>query len=536
MTTDTHTPRVIFTDDGWILSAAEPPLTVEDLRTQVVKSHAWPGGALWWSIGDHEVYHYETEGGEIVGADTEGLDEGTYSFVHSNTPGVMGTISRNVRALMDECGGPVTALASLCREAGLPFFPRVRMNSHYEIDPRNPAYGRFRREHPELLIGRPGEGLAVGSLPWGLRTGKDYAFPEVRDYMARIIFETFERFDVDGVELDFMRHPGYFRPDEAYQNRYLMTDLIERVHIRLREVGAERGRELQLAVRVPPTLDDSARVGLDVERWIGDRLVDIVAVGGGFIPFETPVREFVETAKGTGCLVYGCIEATRHLDDDAVRALAARWLSHGATGIYLYNFYTIYPDWNRQIAEDLSDPRRLERLNKRYELDRAGPVYPSRGHGGAFRYASPSTQLPVTLRSTSMGGGPEFTMEIVDDLDAAVADGSLNECRLTLRFDDLRAEDDIEVAINGVALPRQSGTDAVDGWTRLGITAQFWMEYPAYPEMRTHQGKSLTFNVDCPPLRRGNNAIEVRLVPSQKAEGNSVATLNNVELEVAYEQ
>ncbi len=535
MTVSPDAPKVIFTDDGWILSATEPPLTVEKLKAEVVDSHNWPGGALWWSIGDHEVYHYETEIGEIIGEAIEGLDEGTYSFVHSGTPGVIGKIAANVRALKDECGGPVSALSKLCREAGLQFLPRVRMSSHYEIDPRNPAYGRFRRDRPDLLIGKPGEELAVGSLTWGLRTGKNYAFPEVREYMERIIFETFERFDVDGVELDFMRHPGVFRSDEAYQNRYLMTDLIERVHDRLQEVGAERGRDLQLAVRVPPTLADSVRIGLDVERWIRDGLVDIVAVGGGFIPFETPIREFVEAAEGTGCLVYGCIEATRHMDDDAVRALAARWLGQGATGVYLYNFYTIYPEWNQRIAEEVSDPSRLERLNKRYELDTAGPVYPSRGHGGAFRYASPSTSLPVTLRPTSDGGGPEFTMEVVDDLDSAIADGALDGCRVTLRFEDLQADAEIEVSINGTTLSRQSGADAVDGWTRMGITAQFWMEYPGYPEERSFEGKSLTFKVGCPPLRRGDNAIGVSLVPSGGNAG-SVATLTNVELDVAYKQ
>ena len=399
MTVSPDAPRVIFTDDGWILSATEPPLTVEKLKAEVVDSHSWPGGALWWSIGDHEVYHYETEIGEIIGEAIEGLDEGTYSFVHSGTPGVIGKIAANVSALKDECGGPVTALSKLCREAGLQFFPRVRMSSHYEIDPRNPAYGRFRRDRPDLLIGKPGEELAVGSLPWGQRTGINYAFPEVREYMQRIIFETFERFDVDGVELDYMRHPGVFRSDEAYQNRYLMTDLIERVHDRLEEVGAERGRDLKLAVRVPPTLADSVRIGLDVERWIRDGLVDIVTVGGGFIPFETPIKKFVEAAEETGCLIYGCIEATRHMDDDAVRALAARWLSHGATGIYLYNFYTIYPEWNQRIAEEVlrsSSPGAAE------QAVRAGPggaVVPLAGTWGS---------VPVCLALDKSSGNVAF--------------------------------------------------------------------------------------------------------------------------------
>ena len=534
MTTLNDAPSVIFTDDGWILSAADPPLTVDDLRAKVVDSHAWPGGALWWSIGDHEVYHYETEIGEMLGADSDGLDEDTYSFVHSNTPGVMDTIAQNVRALVQECGGPLTALSTLCREAGLQFFPRVRMNSHYEIDPRNPAYGRFRREHPSLLIGQPSEDLPEGSLHWGLRAGKDYAFPEVREYMASIIFETFERFDVDGVELDFMRHPGYFRPDQAFQNRYLMTDLIERVRRRLDEVAAERNNTLKLAVRVPPTLYDSARTGLDVEEWIRRELVDIVVVGGGFIPFETPVREFVEAAKGVDCLVYGCIEATRHIDDAAIRALAARWISHGAAGVYLYNFYTMYPEWNRRIAQDISDPRRLDRLDKRYELDRAGPIHPTRGHGGAFRYASPSSQLPVTLRPTA-SGGPRFTVEVTDDLASAIADGALDRCSITLRLEDIHSQDAVEVIVNGTPLARQSGKDAVRGWTRLGITSQFWMSYPAYPEQQAREGMCLTFGVESPPLRQGHNAVEVRLVP-HRTDADVNAVLTNVEVDVIYKQ
>ena len=78
-----HRP-VIFTDDGWVLSATEPPVTVEDLKNNVIGAYAQTGGALWWSTGDHELYHFETKVGEIFGDDVDGLDQSTYSFVHSN--------------------------------------------------------------------------------------------------------------------------------------------------------------------------------------------------------------------------------------------------------------------------------------------------------------------------------------------------------------------------------------------------------------------------------------------------------------------
>ena len=126
-------------------------------------------------------------------------------------------------------------------------------------------------------------------------------------------------------------------------------------------------------------------------------------------------------------------------------------------------------------------------------------------------------------------------MEVTDDLDEAFADGALEGCRLTLRFEDLQPDVEIEVTINGMTLPRQSGADAVDGWKRLGITPHFWMEYPAHPEERTNEGKSLTFEVDCPPLRNGDNTIGVSMVfPNQDAD--STATLTNVELDIAYKR
>ena len=159
--------------------------------------------------------------------------------------------------------------------------------------------------------------------------------------MASIIVELISRFDVDGIELDYMRHPGYFRIEEAYANRYLMTDLIRFVREQMDAVSASKGKELDLIVRVPPTIRDCTRVGLDVTTWIQDELVDVMIAGGGFIPFETPVHEFVAAAEGTGCLIYGAMEALRGtVDELTLRAVAARYLEQGVQGLYLFNFYS----------------------------------------------------------------------------------------------------------------------------------------------------------------------------------------------------
>ncbi len=527
-------PPVIFTDDAWILSATEPPVTVEDLREKVVGSYTGTGGALWWSVGDHEVYHYETQVGEMFGKGYEHLDETASSFVHSGTPGVVPRIAENLRGLVKSSGGPLSALASLCRDAGVVFFPRVRMNSHYVLDPQHPGYGRFRREHPELLIGRPGETAPEGSIEWAIRTGLNYAFPEVRAHMTRIIFEVFERFDVDGVELDFMRHPAFFRMEEAYANRYLITDMVRCLRERLRVVSAERDKDLLLAVRVPPTLADSVRIGLDVPRWIAQELVDIVVVGGGFIPFETPVGEFVEAARRTDCRVYGCIEATRYIDEKNLRALASRWWEDGASGIYLYNFYTMSAKWNQRIYQQLSDPAALRCLDKRYELDRTGPFSPTEGHSAAFRYASPCAQLPVVLHPGYTGTGPLLQFRIADDLGCAQAEGTLGDCGLALRLQNFTPEDALEVRLNGALIPWGSGRVSFDGWSRLQLEPQFWMHYPTQPVAVRQSGVSVEFDLLAPPLRQGENELEIHLA-SQNRQGREPVVLEGVEVTVAYQ-
>ncbi|MBT4609367.1 MAG: hypothetical protein HOC05_04980 [Gemmatimonadetes bacterium] len=544
-------PKIIFTDDGWIM-ATQPPVTAHDLCEKIVGSYADTAGALGWSIGDHEVSQCELESGEHFGASAAELDGTKNSFVHSATPGAEERIAENLQALIAADGGPLTVLAADCRRRGIPFFPRVRMNSHYVIDPAHPGYGSFRRERPDLLIGRPGEVLPQGSLEWAMRTGKDYAFAHVRQYMERVICETFEQFDVDGVELDFMRHPGWFRIEEAQANAYLMTDLLRRVQARLRRREEQSDRRQWLIVRVPPTLPDSLRTGLDVVTWIDEDLVDIVVVGGGFVPFETPVTSFVDAAQGTNCRIYGCIEATRYIDERHLRALASRWYEDGADGVYLYNFYTMPRDWNERIFKELSDPEGMARSDKIHGTDSAGPVSPVEGHSGAFRYASPCTQLPVLLQPGFRGRGPVIKVRIADDIEQALEEDALSQCIVAIRLatehstsQDVTAADvapqvvgplseigRLEVNLNGESLTWEKAVVQVGGWSRQQIAPLFWADYPTYPHLVEQDTTLVEFDVTASSLRHGVNEVEIRV----GEKGSGQLTVEGVEITIAYKE
>ena len=507
---------LIFTDDAWIMSE-EPPVTPETIREKMIRPLEGMSAALWWSVGDHEVYHHETKIGEIMGDgyDLSDLEERSRWK------------AQNVRSLIETAEGPVTVLASLCREADIEFIPRVRMNSHYAYfmppyaESYSPEYGRFRQEHPDLLIGRPGEDIPKGTIDWDIRTGKDYAYPAVRDYTYSIITELFERFDVDGVEMDFNRHPAMFRREEAYQNRYLMTDLVSRVRKRMDAVGAERGRKLKLCVRVPPTLADSARIGLDVRTWIEDGLVDVVVAGVGWIPFEMPIAEFVEAARGSNTSVYGCVEALRPLiDDNALRAAAYRYWQAGVDGIYLYNYFTMSPQWIRRTLPQLADPKALDRADKRYEADHADRISYG-GHGGAFRNAVPAAQLPITLAQTTSDRGPVVCIQIADDLDRAATDSALGPCTLGLTIARVVPDDEFDILVNGTVLPWGTGR-AVS--TETG---------PTWPTFARTVG--LQYDVGSPPLRQGVNEVEIRR-KTDSTNGQEPPMLTNVEITITYRE
>ena len=526
MTNSAKTRRILINDDGWIMSEAEPPLTADDLRKRMVDTYQGsPVGALLWCVGNREVYSYETKAGEMFGQDFEVLENAT-DRKHAE----------NVKRLIDECGGPLTAMVDLCHKAGIDIFPSVRMNSHYEADSSAPNAGRFRNEHPEVLIGRPDEVFLEGSMRWGIRTGLDYTHQAVRAHMAAIINELFESFDVDGVELDFMRHPTFFKIEDAYANRYLMTDLVRRVRRRMDEVSSATGRSIDLAVRVPPTLADSARIGLDVKQWMAEGLVDMVIAGGGFIPFETPVDEFVRAAEGTDCQIYGAIEYLRPaVDDEVIRAIAANHWDAGASGIYLFNYFGKSAEWKKRALSEIADQSALRRLDKRFQMDNTRfrwdytkDVSSRDLHDYAFENSVPPCQLPVALPDTLTGHGARLRLYIADDVESASDEGELAQCRLTLSFDNYRGEDEIEVLLNGEVLPSSSSTRTFGMWSHLE-----WTGFPTRLAQVEHDGGRLVFDLACPPLRYGSNELEVCLVRRTVSQPEHVVMVD-VEVSLQY--
>jgi len=155
-----------------------------------------------------------------------------------------------------------------CRKTGQVPFLSVRMNDvHFVNHAREKgnvlgthALSRFYVENLDCRIGDDPK-------DW-LQRGLDWRRDAVRDYMFSLIEEQCENYDIDGLELDFMRMPSYFRQQEttSEQRVGIMTAFVERVRALL-DRTAPGGRRRWLCVRVPAYLAAHDRIGLDVAKW-----------------------------------------------------------------------------------------------------------------------------------------------------------------------------------------------------------------------------------------------------------------------------
>ena len=511
--------RMLSNHDGGIMSI-EPPLTAEHFR-EVVKSYeGTPVDTICFCLGGREVYHYNSKVAEVFGQRHKTF-KNDWDWRKKN----------NIRGLIKSGKGPLATFVDVCHEEGMGIFGSVRMNSHYPIDPSSPSHSEFRLKHPEWLIGHP-PGYSKGSKEFGIRMGLNYAIPEVQEHMAATIVEIFEDFQVDGVELDFMRHPAFFKLHEAVENHHHMTDMLRYIKNKRDQVSQAQGRSIDLAMRVPPTFADALRVGLDVKTWIREGLVDILIAGGGFIPFDMPFEEFVEAARGTDCDVFGGLELLRFMKRtgpttalDINRAIAMRFWKGGANGLHLFNYFAQPTDWKQQLFKDIGDPEKLAYLDKSYQMDQRRWFPSWNGHGAAFSSAVPAVQLPVMLTEKPSGSGSRLSLRISDDLISAKNQGRLKKTQLRLLFDNFTSQDKIEVILNGHRLPQRS-SDSFD-------LVSYWNK-----SRGPYGGKFLTgtleYDVDCPPLQQGKNIIQVRLV--KRPPGlKTPLKLSMVEVDLKYQ-
>ena len=390
------------------------------------------------------------------------------------------------------------------RRSGLPIFAGFRMNDAHACDEARGWYGRSRQkqERRRLLIGSP--------VPFGCRHGADWSFSwvwnyaeeEVRERFLGLFDETLERYDFDGLELDFSRAPPFFRSGEKFANIPVMTRFMGQARQLVDRRRARAGRELRLIARVPAGLGESLEEGLDVGTWIREGLADAVVLGSpGYCVHEIDVGPAAALARESGVAVYTGFDTKTYTASpqegyeespaSVLRAAALNGYRDGADGVHLFNFgypshraapaasgdFNDFDDYHLRMVAELRDPAVLERRNRCYYLPAAaGPDH--------------RPQLPRKLALAGRGAGPEHALRIRvdDDVEAGLAEGRIARCELRLCLEDCEgAEGRLELTVNG---------------TRLDPSPDRIVESSRGRRWRVFDG---------PPLRRGINTVLVIL-------------------------
>ncbi len=224
-----------------------------------------------------------------------------------------------------------------CRERGISPWISLRMNDHhYTSDPSRVSPLLF--EHPELRI-HNGKGLF------------NYARPEVREHYLKLAAEVLQRYDVDGLELDWIRTPSNFDDSKIDSGRPILTEFVREVR-RLTSAAAQRlDHPVRLAVRVPTTPEFSLGKGFDTIAWAKLGLIDMIIPSGWWSGYnDTPVEAWRAQIgpEAKSCQIVPCTASTyactpkgymmsRNLA--GMRGFAASMFDRGADGIYLFNHF-----------------------------------------------------------------------------------------------------------------------------------------------------------------------------------------------------
>ena len=227
-----------------------------------------------------------------------------------------------------------------CRHKGITPGVSVRMNDMHDApNPKSHMHSVFWRQHPEFRLKDPSRG-------WG-GTGLNYEYPEVRHRFLLLIDEIVNNYDLEFLELDFMRFSCYFERGDMRRHCQTMTGFIREV----RSVIDASGKAIKLVPRVASTPSSAYSLGFDVGAWAEETLIDGITTGM-FLNngWELPVDQFREVVKDrvpvypsteftAWRLEHGC--SPRHIstDRELMRGVAAGAHALGAGGLSLFNFF-----------------------------------------------------------------------------------------------------------------------------------------------------------------------------------------------------
>jgi len=396
--------RIIYNNDGTDMLSnrwnGRRPLCLEDVRSQVDLVGKGTGVTTYMVCTGSMFTYYRSKFGRVLGDDLNGslpsLGDSLFLEYH-----------KNIQRLEAEGTDYVKASLSRAGELGLERFLTLRMNDlHFNdvTDTVSVFAPDFFRRHPEFRL-NSGKG-------WHETGALDFSHKEVREQLYNLACEQLDLYGsiLDGYELDFNRFIVYFKSGEGPANAALMTELVHRIKAKVDEVSRRQGRRILLCARVPSTWESCVFKGLDAKQWVDDKSVDFLTLachwrGDPAIDVDAFRKE---SGIGKHTPIYatlddGSFDAHETYTHGMLRGAASFALSHGADGIYLFNFFPC--DYNSGKIEILPGGR-TTRTQMPEIIDELGSLKKMEGRNKSYTYYEGKveyelkykTPLPLTIR------------------------------------------------------------------------------------------------------------------------------------------
>jgi len=405
----------------------------------------------------------------------------------------------------------------------------------------DPLVSQFLMDHPEWCNTWDAEPVML-ALSGRLDATLNYAVPEVRAHRLQILREMATNYDIDGLELDWMRWCRHFPAGRQREYLDVLTGFVGQVRAMLDGVARKKGVErMILGHRVPVTLEESLNIGCDVGTWAKKGYADFLAPMD-FLYNDLNLRsdEFVRAVGGAECLVYPGFGSTGysfgHLSPpydyrtgkrrpvamrslEQFRATAANWYAWGAAGGSCFNMYLWQPEFQEFYAQAiaiLSDPKKALAGPRHYVYL---PVWKDRSLPEHSSYLGPTgrhnAQI-LTFGADTVGRRQAFVFRMADGRSGEKIRGLLR-----FRIYDATLEDAFKIDLNGAPVaPEKLNVEyqpegeaweepsGPKGLPRCGVQEGFDAKGPfVWPA-------NVRFDValgDCPPFK-GDNELGITLV------------------------
>jgi len=275
--------------------------------------------------------------------------------------------AHNIKVMLDAGVDPMQRMIDRCRMRKISPWASIRMNDAHDSGAlKSPLHSRFWMEHPEYVVAGPNFKYL------------DYGLKPVRDHMMVLIREVCDRYDMDGLELDWNRFPRHFRAGEEIEGGKALTEWMVEVREVVRAAEKKRKHPISLMARVAARPEVSIGMGLDAVTWAKRGLIDhlVVAPFWATTDFDIPVEKWIELLKGTRVGVTAGLEYRvqaspegdmLHNSVECRRGAAMGALFRGSQGIYLFNYFIFIN--NRNEASEQEILSRKESVSLLKELD-----------------------------------------------------------------------------------------------------------------------------------------------------------------------